>query len=446
MSEQSFAKVIFAEDVVKQLLQREIDHLNWVRKAGQFQRDENIISLGVETDEHKCAFGKWYYGEDRKLVEMETPQTKSLLIKIEDPHKKLHASAREVEEILKKGKEFHREAVTFYGASMSQHLKSVQEILGEIVKVVSEHSSAVKKNSNSLMQKMAVTCIISMVLGIFLALIMGIVSSRSILRPVRRVIDGLSGASEQISSAAHEVSATAQSLADGSSAQAAAIEETSSSLEEITEMTKGNANNANQVDSIMKQASQVMIDANGSMHKLTMSMQEISLASMEISKIIKTIDEISFQTNLLALNAAVEAARAGQAGAGFAVVADEVRNLAMRAAEAAKNTSVLIAGTVKKISEGTALVDVTSCAFKNALCSTEKISTLIGEIALASAEQSQGIAQVNIAIAEMNKVTQQNAATSEEAAASSEELNAQTEDMRAFVQELSLMVNGVAIQ
>ncbi|MEI7426256.1 MAG: CZB domain-containing protein [Candidatus Moraniibacteriota bacterium] len=152
ISEQSFARVIFTEDVVKQLLQREIDHLNWVRKAGQFQRDENIISLGVETDERKCAFGKWYYGEDRKSVEMETPQTKALLIQIEDPHKKLHASAREVEEILKKGKKFHQEAVTFYGASMSQHLKSVQEILGEIVKVVSEHSSVVKKNSTSLIK------------------------------------------------------------------------------------------------------------------------------------------------------------------------------------------------------------------------------------------------------------------------------------------------------
>ncbi|MEI7426257.1 MAG: methyl-accepting chemotaxis protein [Candidatus Moraniibacteriota bacterium] len=281
-----------------------------------------------------------------------------------------------------------------------------------------------------------------MVLGVFLALILGIISSRSILKPVRRVIDGLSGASEQMASAAYEISATAQSLADGSSSQAAAIEETSSSLEEITEMTKRNANNAGQVDILMGQASQIMNDANGSMHKLTMSMQEISVASMEISKIIKTIDEISFQTNLLALNAAVEAARAGQAGAGFAVVADEVRNLAMRAAEAAKNTSILIAGAVRKIADGTILVSATSGAFKDAVCNTEKISGLISEIAIASSEQAQGIAHVNIAIAEMNKVTQQNAATSEEAAASSEELNAQTEDMRAFVQELSLMING----
>ncbi len=163
--------------------------------------------------------------------------------------------------------------------------------------------------------------------------------------------------------ASGQVSSASQQLAAGSSEQAASIEETSSSLEEMSSMTSQNADNAGCADNLMKEVNQVVGQANASMTELTTSMAHISQASEETSKIIKTIDEIAFQTNLLALNAAVEAARAGEAGAGFAVVADEVRNLAMRAADAAKNTADLIEGTVKKVSDGSDLVTKTNDAF-----------------------------------------------------------------------------------
>ena len=171
-------------------------------------------------------------------------------------------------------------------------------------------------------------------------------------------------------------------------------------------------------------------------------MAAISAASTETSKIIKTIDEIAFQTNLLALNAAVEAARAGEAGAGFAVVADEVRNLAMRAAEAAKSTAGLIEETVKKVKDGSGLVEKTGTAFSEVASGSSKVAELVAEIASASKEQAMGIEQVNTAVSEMDRVTQKNAANAEESASAAEELSAQAEHMKSFVGELVALVTG----
>ena len=208
-------------------------------------------------------------------------------------------------------------------------------------------------------------------------------------------------------------------------------------------MTKHNAENAGHADTLMKEAKQVIDQANDSMGKLSISMGEITRASEETSKIIKTIDEIAFQTNLLALNAAVEAARAGEAGAGFAVVAEEVRNLAIRATAAAKSTANLIEGTVKKVKDGAELTSTTNQAFTQVAESAAKVAGLVGEIAAASNEQAQGIEQVNKAMVEMDKVIQQNAASAEESASASQELNAQAEEMKSMVAELAALVEGV---
>ncbi|KPA12759.1 methyl-accepting chemotaxis protein [Candidatus Magnetomorum sp. HK-1] len=244
----------------------------------------------------------------------------------------------------------------------------------------------------------------------------------------QRIISELRAGSQQVTSASSQVSTASVSLAEGAQEQAASIEETSASLEEISSMIKVNAENSLQANILMKKG-------NETMNSLAESMDKMNKASEETGKIIKTIDEISFQTNLLALNAAVEAARAGEAGAGFAVVADEVRNLAMRAADAAQNTSSLIEGIINRVQEGSKLVKETNTSFK-------KLGNFINDIAAASDEQAKGIEQLNIAMNEMDKVVQQNASLSEDSASASEELSAQAEEVLTIVNELSAITVG----
>ena len=284
--------------------------------------------------------------------------------------------------------------------------------------------------------------IILMVSGI--AVILGIGFSVLIIRgitgPLKRVIQGVTGASQKVTDASGEVSGASQQLAEEACEQAASLEETSSSLEEVASMTQENARNAEQAETIVKGSLRQYEEAARAMGELTDSMKRISQSSEETQKIVKTIDEIAFQTNLLALNAAVEAARAGEAGAGFAVVADEVRNLAMRAADAARNTGQIIEETIKRVEDGSGSVLHADEMFAGVRQEAGKVGELVSQIAASSIEQNRGIKQISEAVLEMDRVTQRTAATAEETASASQEMKQQADNMEQFIKELTLLV------
>ncbi|HEY3296859.1 MAG TPA: methyl-accepting chemotaxis protein [bacterium] len=278
--------------------------------------------------------------------------------------------------------------------------------------------------------------------GILAALAFGIFLSLNISRRMNQIVGAAGEGASNIASAATQVSSSAQGVAQGSQEQAASIEETSSSLEELSSMTKQNADNTRTVAQLMSETKSLVDKAAKGTDTMDAAMKDIKSASDQTSKIIKTIDEIAFQTNLLALNAAVEAARAGEAGKGFAVVAEEVRNLAMRAAEAAKNTGSLIEENVNRVNGGVQIVDGLKTALGDVTTASGKVANLVDEIAAASAEQSKGIEQINGAVTQMNAVTQQNSGNAEESASAAEEMAGQAESLTDLVNELTALVNG----
>jgi methyl-accepting chemotaxis protein len=229
-------------------------------------------------------------------------------------------------------------------------------------------------------------------------------------------------------------------LAQGASEQAASLEETSSSLEEMAGMTNRNAENATKANELARQARQAADTGAGDMQAMSAAMNDIKVSSDDIAKIIKTIDEIAFQTNILALNAAVEAARAGEAGMGFAVVAEEVRALAQRSAQAARETADKIEGAITKTAQGVQITEKVAKSLSEIVDKARQVDQLVAEVSTASREQSQGVQQITTAVSQMDKIVQSNAAGAEESASAAEELNAQSYALQEAVGELLALV------
>jgi methyl-accepting chemotaxis protein len=252
---------------------------------------------------------------------------------------------------------------------------------------------------------------------------------------LREIVQNIKESTESINSASREIAAGNANLSSRTEQQAASLEETASSMEEITSTVRQNADNAKKANALAIGSSDIAARGGQVVGQVVSTMSEINESAKKIVDIISVIDEIAFQTNILALNAAVEAARAGEQGRGFAVVASEVRNLAQRSAGAAKEIKALIGNSVEKVESGSRLVDEAGRTMQEIVASITRVTDLMSEISAASAEQSAGIEQVNLAVTQMDENTQKNAALVEEAAAAAESLE---EQARLLVEAVAL--------
>ncbi len=261
---------------------------------------------------------------------------------------------------------------------------------------------------------------------------------RDLIEDNNRMLGGIRESAIQVTTGADQVASASQSLAQGSTEQASALQQVNASINEIAEKTKANAAQANETNALVQDIKKDAGRGNARMKDMIHAMNEINQSSENISKIIKVINDISFQTNMLSLNAAVEAARAGEAGKGFAVVAEEVRSLAARSSSAASEIEEMIEDSISKVKNGSKLAEETEKALDEIVGAIGRSVSLISNIAQSSNEQATAVAQIDQAISQVSQVVQTNSATSEECAAASEELSNQAMRLKETVGNYTL--------
>ncbi len=326
--------------------------------------------------------------------------------------------------------------------TLSAGLKELDELeMGQAIEMKNKADETLHTSSELVKRWQSILLVLGgVILGI--ALCVGVLFSRSIAKPLQRIIDKMRNGADRVSATSTSLQESSHRLSQGANEQASSVEQTSSALEQMSAMTKQNADYAKQANSMVSGAHSAAEQGTAAMSRMMNTIGQIKLSSDEMAKIIKTIDEVAFQTNLLALNAAVEAARAGESGKGFAVVAEEVRGLAMRSAQAAKETAALIEEAQMNTEQGVKDSKEVSDVFTQIKTSVESITQLIADVSTATEEQAQGIDEINQAVSQVDKVTQANAGHSQEMATASVQLASEAVGLQNMVNTLVNLVEG----
>ena len=466
--------------IKEELKEREINHLDWVSQVYRGMLTGSAEAINVETDGHKCKFGKWYYSNDRRVAEREIPEIGPELSKIESPHLALHRDVVLVKDALRYGGDKGRNnAAVIFNERILVSLKDIRLGINNASALIGEDAAASEKLvlNNARWGRMMIIAL--SILSLVVSIIVSLLISRSIIGPVRRclnfagaiargdftgridldqkdeigqlvdalnhavndlgsMISGVVTGSQGLAQAIQQISTGNQNLSERTAQQAAAIEEIVSTIEETSTNIIQNAELAVRARELTEAGALRSVEGSKVAEEAVASITEMDNYSKKVVDITSMINEIAFQTNLLALNAAVEAARAGESGRGFAVVAGEVRNLAQRSGSASGEIDRLIKETVDRVRKSTELVTTTGSSLAEITEAAKTTMQIITEMAAGAAEQKMGIGQINKSIVEIDSMIQQNAALVEETASASEEMASQANEFMGLVQRFKL--------
>lgn len=475
-------KVSRATELSQEFLLREIDHLKWASQLEDQVRLRKPIQ--VQRDPTKCAFGKWYYGNSRQMIQSYFPQLASDLQSIEIPHKNLHATSDQIHQLMDSKNYQAAEELLF--TEVRSQLQAVQKIL---LSVRTEMSKEIKKygeSSDQIADEFVLMMNVLLTLLVVMSSVLGYLIVTSISKPIQKVISTLNQTTDMVLSYSKDLQSGSVKLLSSSQSQSVSSEETAASITEIEALAEknaehsGNVSNATQLamdtvqngyqrlEELMEHTAastesgeHLLVEVQNNANELSQIVNMIS----EINSKVQSINEIVFQTKLLSFNASVEAARAGASGAGFSVVAEEVRKLAEMSGSVASEITQLvessqnqvrqiISNTTDKfnglINENHERLQVSAQEMQNLQSIFSEIKEQVGsaahlvaEISRANHEQGIGVSEISKAVRLMDSAIQEGTMAIQVTTKTADDLSLQSQELQRAIQDLSSVIGGV---